>query len=486
MEEDFYDDEYADSDSEIRELKGVQKEITLEDKIVKDANKLSRIDTKAHKSRIELDYQAKRLNSRNKSLKILLLQTIDKYRKNPNKFIQHPNQIKNLPPNWMEDAFAAFPETELSTNDKNNIRKFFESLDQYKALKAPRDDDEEEDYKRQVGYTTTEDLAEKPPFDKFDEMTKMDIDYDDTERYPDEDEELEEEIERNTQYIEQAQQPTQYVQPQQFTQPVQTMQTMQNIQPMQVVQPLPTFQQPQMVGQPQMIQLKEKPRGYNFNLSNITPAAQKFIKLRKVGGNEQVQEQPTQNTESKIIGANSVSKYLFRPKNANMSVGATTQRKSKKSNNGMKIKNNISIKTGIGNRKGHGVEFPKINTKINLKINVGGKSKQHGSKMNGTKINLPKINNSTFKQITRGNIGDFKLHNIGAKESNMIKNANQKMKDGDGFNSLNLKKILNKENLRIKAPTVARANFDFSIGRMTKRKQKDGKSFIDDESYESY
>jgi len=90
MEEDFYDDEYADSDSEIRELKGVQKEITLEDKIVKDANKLSRIDTKAHKSRIELDYQAKRLNSRNKSLKILLLQTIDKYRKNPNKFITTP------------------------------------------------------------------------------------------------------------------------------------------------------------------------------------------------------------------------------------------------------------------------------------------------------------------------------------------------------------------------------------------------------------
>jgi len=68
---------------------------------------------------------------REKRLKILFLQYINKYLRNPKKYIDHPKQIKRLP-SWFDDAIILFKENELSRLQKKMIREFFYGLVQYR------------------------------------------------------------------------------------------------------------------------------------------------------------------------------------------------------------------------------------------------------------------------------------------------------------------------------------------------------------------
>lgn len=68
---------------------------------------------------------------REKRLKILFLQYINKYLSNPNKYIKYPKQIKQLP-SWFDEAMSLFKDNEISRYQKKMIREFFYGLIQYR------------------------------------------------------------------------------------------------------------------------------------------------------------------------------------------------------------------------------------------------------------------------------------------------------------------------------------------------------------------
>jgi hypothetical protein len=71
---------------------------------------------------------------REKRLKILFLQYINKYLSNPNKYIRHPKQIRQLP-SWFDEAMSLFKDNEISRYQKKMIREFFYGLIQYRDSK---------------------------------------------------------------------------------------------------------------------------------------------------------------------------------------------------------------------------------------------------------------------------------------------------------------------------------------------------------------
>ncbi|MDD4052819.1 MAG: hypothetical protein PHR28_13095 [candidate division Zixibacteria bacterium] len=74
----------------------------------------------------------RRVGKRERSLKMLMLQWIAKYR-NKRRYLERPERIKQKP-SWFEDALALFPENELSTEMKTSIRRYQQELDSYKKM----------------------------------------------------------------------------------------------------------------------------------------------------------------------------------------------------------------------------------------------------------------------------------------------------------------------------------------------------------------
>jgi hypothetical protein len=92
----------------------------------------------------------KTLSKRDKKLKELLLRYLKKYLSNPEKYVVHPKQIKNLP-TWFEDALVLFKDSELSPEMKRNVRKFFYNLIAWRDQESVSGAPDEGEMGRQYG-----------------------------------------------------------------------------------------------------------------------------------------------------------------------------------------------------------------------------------------------------------------------------------------------------------------------------------------------
>lgn len=117
------------------------------------------------------------ISTRDRNLKILLLQYIRKYKKNPRQYYEHPKQIKNIP-SWFEHALATFSENEIPKATKDGIREYFKALIAYRDSRIGSPDaDEMEMLREQYGEASpyNDDYNPDFTFDHQDAIEQVDV-----------------------------------------------------------------------------------------------------------------------------------------------------------------------------------------------------------------------------------------------------------------------------------------------------------------------
>lgn len=117
------------------------------------------------------------ISTRDRNLKILLLQYIRKYKKNPRQYYEHPKQIKNIP-SWFEHALATFSENEIPKAIKDGIREYFKALIAYRDSRIGSPDaDEMEMLREQYGEASpyNDDYNPDFTFDHQDAIEQVDV-----------------------------------------------------------------------------------------------------------------------------------------------------------------------------------------------------------------------------------------------------------------------------------------------------------------------
>ena len=117
------------------------------------------------------------ISTRDRNLKVLLLQYIRKYKRNPRQYYEHPKQIKNIP-SWFEHALATFTEAEIAKPIKDGIRDYFKALIAYRDSRVGSPDAEEmEMLGEQYGEASPYNDAYNPDykFDNQDAVESVDV-----------------------------------------------------------------------------------------------------------------------------------------------------------------------------------------------------------------------------------------------------------------------------------------------------------------------
>lgn len=120
---------------------------------------------------------------RKKQLKKLFIQYVKKYISNPNKYLQYPKQIKNLP-SWFDEALALFNEVEISRGQKKMLREYFYGLIRYRDDKLATSNVggivNPEETNRQLGerspYSASEDNLDTLQLPRQQEARRFDVD----------------------------------------------------------------------------------------------------------------------------------------------------------------------------------------------------------------------------------------------------------------------------------------------------------------------
>jgi len=119
---------------------------------------------------------------REKQLKKLFIQYVRKYISNPQKYLQYPKQIKNLP-SWFDEALVLFKEVELSRSQKRMLREYFYGLIKYRDDKLAMVNEggivNPDEMNRQLGqrspYSANEEDLDSMQFPRQQDVKRLDV-----------------------------------------------------------------------------------------------------------------------------------------------------------------------------------------------------------------------------------------------------------------------------------------------------------------------